>query len=196
MTTDHIDPLARPAARAGMRPVTRAFIGGAVLGLVLGGAIGFAIATGVKLEPKWADTNGALIRLPENVAVGALPQTVSLPGSTYDFGGVGEPLNQMVVDQASMVKVELQATAGRVGVSLAKTDGGELVSREAVVNPAQGKTTVYFRTAPGMGPVAVLLRSADNTAAGASANVTKIQAAKQTDISGSEMNKINQAGVD
>jgi hypothetical protein len=195
MTTDRIDPLARPSARTGMRPVTRAFLGGAVLGLLLGGAIGFAVATGVKLQPKWADTNGALIRMPENTSVGGLPQTITLPGSSYDFGGVGEPLNQMVVDQASIVKVELQATAGRVGVSLAKPDGGELVSREAVVNPAQGKTAVYFRTAPGMGPVTVLLRSADNTAAGASATVSKIQSAKQTDIGEGEMNKINQSGV-
>jgi len=41
----------------------------------------------------------------------------------------------------------------------------------------------------------VLLRAADNTPAGASATVTKVQTAKQADISQGEMNKINQAGV-
>jgi hypothetical protein len=135
------------------------------------------------------------VRLPEQTQLGALPQTVSLPAATYDFGGVGEPLNQAMTDNASIVKVEVQAVAGRVGVSLARPDGGELVSREAVVTPAQGKTSVYFRTGPGMGPVSVLLRSADNTPAGASATITKVQSAKQADIGQSDMNRINQAGV-
>lgn len=196
MTTERFDhTLSPPAARAGMRPVTRAFVGGTVLGLVIGGAIGFAVATGVKFEPKWADAPGTFVRLPEQTQLGAAPQTVSLPAASYDFGGVGEPLNQAVTDNSAIVKVDVQAVAGRVGVSLARPDGGELVSREAVVTPAQGKTSVYFRTGPGMGPLSVLLRAADNTPAGASATVSKVQTAKQADIGQSEMNRINQAGV-
>ena len=196
MTTERLDhTAAHPAARAGLRPVTRAFLGGTVLGLVLGGVIGFAVATGVKFEPKWADASGTFVRLPDQTQLGALPQTVSLPASTFDFGGVGEPLNQAVTDASSIVKVDVQAVAGRVGVSLARPDGGELVSREAVVTPAQGKTSIYFRTGPGMGPVSVLLRAADSTPAGASATVTKVQTAKQADINQGDMNRINQAGV-
>jgi hypothetical protein len=196
MTTERFDQtVSPPAGRMGMRPVTRAFLGGTVLGLVLGGVIGFAVATGVKSGPKWADAGGTFVRLPEQTQLGPLPQTVILPAASYDFGGVGEPLNQAVTDNSAIVKVDLQAVAGRVGVSLAKPDGGELVSREAVVTPAQGKTTVYFRTGPGMGPLSVLLRSADNTPAGASATVTKVQTAKQADIGQGEMNRINQAGV-
>ena len=196
MTTERFDhTLSPPSARPGLRPVTRAFLGGTVLGLVLGGVIGFAVATGVKFEPKWADAGGTFVRLPEQTQLGAAPQTVSLSAATYDFGGVGEPLNQAVTDNSAIVKVDLQAVAGRVGVSLARPDGGELVSREAVVTPAQGKTSVYFRTGPGMGPVSVLLRAADNTPAGASATITKVQTAKQADIGQSEMNRINQAGV-
>lgn len=195
MTTDRIDH-AVPAERTGMRPVTRAFVGGIVLGLVVGAALGFAVATGVKLQPKWADASGAFVRLPDNTAVGStLPQTVTLPGSTFDFGGVGEPISQAAIDAGSMVKVEVAAVAGRVGVSLARPNGGELVSREAVITPQQGKTTVYFRTAPAMGPVILLLRSADDTPAGASATVSKVQTAREADIGQGEMSKIGKAGV-
>ncbi len=80
-------------------------------------------------------------------------------------------------------------------MSLARPDGGELVSKEAVVAPQQGKTSLYFRTGPGMGPVDVLLRSADNAPAGASAEIDKVQTALQADIGQGEMDKINRAGI-
>jgi hypothetical protein len=91
--------------------------------------------------------------------------------------------------------VQLQAQAGRVGVSLARPDGGELVSREAVVTPQQGKTTVYLRTIPGAGPVALLLRAADNNGAGASATVSKVQSAPDASLGRGQMDKINRAGL-
>ncbi len=201
MATEHLArPLGRPLARVGLRPVTRAFLGGILLGLVLGLALGGLVAAmmsggGLKLQSKWTDTAGGWVRLPEQTAVGStLPQTVSLPAATYDFGGVGEPLNPSVTDTPSIVKVEVQAQSGQVGVSLARPDGGELVSREVTITPQQGKTTLYFRTAPGMGPVDVLLRSADNTPAGASATVTKVQVARQADIGQGEMDRIAKAG--
>jgi hypothetical protein len=196
MTTDRLDPrYVHHAERVRARPSTLAFVGGLVLGLIVGLALGFALAGTLKLQPKWTDAGAAFVRLPDQAALGALPQTVTLPASTFDYGGVGAPLGQTIVDNGSIVKVEVKAVAGRVGVSLARPDGGELVSREAVVTPEQGKTTLYFRTAPGMGPVDVLLRSADNTPAGASAAITKVQAARQTDIKPNEMDAINRAGV-
>lgn len=194
MTTDRLDPsYAPPAARARTSPTTRAFAGGVVLGLIVGAAAGFFLASSVKLQPKWSDAGVAFVRLPEQAALGPAPQTVTLPASTFDYGGVGAPLPQTVIDNASIVKVQVQASGGRVGVSLARPDGGELVSREAVVSPQQGKATVYFRTAPGMGSVDVLLRSADTT--GASATLSKVQTARQADIGQGEMNDINRAGV-
>jgi hypothetical protein len=92
--------------------------------------------------------------------VGALPQTFAIPASSYDFGGVAQPLNPAVTDTPAIVRVDLAAQTGRVGVSLARPDGGELVSREAVITPQQGKTTVYLHTVPGAGPVSLLLRAA------------------------------------
>jgi len=196
MTTDRLDPpYAHAPARARTTPATRAFITGIVLGLIVGAAIGFFLAGAVKLQPKWTDAGVAFMRLPEQASLGPIPQTVTLPATTYDYGGVGAALPQTAIDNASIVKVELKATAGRVGVSLARPDGGQLVSREATVTPQQGKTTLYFRTAPGMGPVDVLLRSADETPAGAAADVSKIQTARQTDIGQAEMDSINRAGV-
>ena len=196
MTTDRLDPpYARSRARARTTPSARAFIAGLVLGLIVGAAIGFFLAGSLKLQPKWTDAGASFVRLPEQASLGALPQTVTLPAATYDYGGVGAALPPAVVDAGSIVKVDVKATAGRVGVSLARPDGGELVSREAVVTPQQGKTSLYFRTAPGMGPVDVLLRSADNVAAGATAEISKIQTAPQADISASEMDAINRKGV-
>ena len=194
MTTDRMDP-PYAASRARTSPAARALITGLVLGLIVGAALGFFLAGSLKLQPKWTDAGAAFVRLPEQAALGPVPQSVTLPAASYDYGGVGAPLPQTAIDSASIVKVEIKATAGRVGVSLARPDGGELVSREAVVTPQQGKTTLYFRTAPGMGPVDVLLRSADATPAGAMADVSKVQTARQTDISPSQMDSINRQGV-
>lgn len=196
MTTDRIDhPHARTAGRAGLAPPTRAFLGGAVVGLVVGLALGFLLAGALKTQPKWTDAGAAFVRLPEQTALGPLPQTINLPASSFDYGGVGAPLNQATIDAGSVIKVEAKAVAGRVGVSLARPDGGELASKEAVITPQQGKTAVYFRTGPGMGPVVVLLRSADNTPAGASVEISKVQAARQADLGQGEMDRINRAGL-
>ena len=195
MTTDRLDPYARTSARSRTTPATRALLAGLVLGLIVGAAIGFFAAGALKLQPKWADAGLTFLRLPEQTALGVAPQTVTLPAASYDYGGVGAALPPTVVDNASIVKVEVKATAGRVGVSLARPDGGQLVSREAVVSPQQGKTTLYFRTGPGMGPVDVLLRSADNTPSGASATISKVQTARQSDISANEMNSLNRTGI-
>jgi hypothetical protein len=64
-----------------------------------------------------------------------------------------------------------------------------------VVTPQQGKTTLYFRTGPGMGPVDVLLRSADNAPAGASAEISKVETARQADLGQGQMDAINRAGI-
>jgi hypothetical protein len=175
--------------------VTRAAIGGVVIGLIAGLALGYLLAGAIKTQSRWTDAGVAFVRLPEQAALGALPQTVNLPASSFDFGGVGGPLNQTTIDAGSIVKVELKAIAGRVGVSLARPDGGELVSKEAVVTPQQGKTTLYFRTGPGMGPVDLLLRSADNSPAGASAEIDKVQAARQADLGQGQMDALNRAGI-
>lgn len=194
MTTDRPDS-APAAGRRRLAPAPRAFVGGLVAGLIVGLALGFGLAAVVKTQPKWTDAGVVFMRLPEQTALGVPPQTVNLRASSFDFGGVGAPLNQAVVDAGSIVRVEVKAVAGRVGVSLARPDGGELVSKEAVITPQQDKTTLYFRTGPGMGPVDLLLRSADNTPAGASVQVTKVQTARQADLGKGEMDKINRAGV-
>jgi hypothetical protein len=195
MTDQAVPPLAQPLARPGLRPVTRAFITGAVVGLLVGVGVGFLLSASLKSQPRWADASGAWVRLPEQTSVGALPQTFAIPASSYDFGGVAQPLDRGVTDTPAIVRVDLTAQVGRVGVSLARPDGGELVSREAVITPQQGATTVYLRTAPGAGPVSLLLRAADNNNTGASARVTKVQSAPEASLSRSQMDKVNSAGL-
>ena len=46
-----------------------------------------------------------------------------------------------------------------------------------------------------MGPVLVLLRSADETPAGAAAAVGKVETVREADIGAGEMKRITQAGV-
>jgi len=194
MTTDRVGTTSF-ASRVHVAPATRAFLGGLVLGLIVGVALGFFLAGSLKMQPKWADAGASFVRLPEGASLGAPPQTVNLPASSFDFGGVGAPLTQAAVDAGSIVRVDLKAVTGKVGVSLARPDGGDLVSKEVVVTPQQGKTSLYFRTGPGMGPVDVLLRAADNTPAGASVQIDKVQTAKQADLGQGEMDKLNRLGV-
>jgi len=195
MTDQTARSIAQPVAKPAMPPVTRAFIGGAVLGLLVGAAAGFLVSASIRAQPSWADASGAWVRLPEQTSVGALPQTFAIPASSYDFGGVAQPLNPAVTDTPAIVRVDLVVQTGRVGVSLARPDGGELVSREAVITPQQGKTTVYLHTVPGAGPVSLLLRAADNSGAGASARVTKVQSAPEASLSKAQMDKVNSAGL-
>lgn len=180
---------------SGSRPAGLAFLGGAILGLVLGVAVGLLAAHALGGASKWQDAAGTWVMLPEQTALGAKPAVLTLPAATYDFGGAGQPIDPAVIDAGSIVKVEVEAKSGSVGVSLARPDGGELVSREAVVTLQQGKTTVYLRTTPSAGPVDLMLRAADQTAAGASASVTKVQTVREADIGKGEMAKINKAGV-
>ena len=195
--TDHAArPAAPVATRPAMRPVTRAFIGGILLGALIGIGLGLLLSLSLKSPASnWADASAPWTRLPEQTAIGALPQTFSIPASSYDFGGVSQPLNPAVTGTPAILRVDIQAKAGRVGVSLARPDGGELVSREAVVSPQQGRTTVYLHTMPGAGPVALLLRAVDNNGAGASATVTKVQSAPEASLSPSQLDKIRTAGL-
>jgi hypothetical protein len=195
MTDQHAPYLAQPVARPAVSPVTRAFIGGAVIGLLVGVGAGLLLSASLKSQPSWADASGGWVRLPELTSVGALPQTFVLPASSYDLGGVAQPLAPTVTDSAAIVRVDLTAQVGRVGVSLARPDGGELVSREAVITPQQGATTVYLHSIPGAGPVSLLLRAADNNGAGASARVTKVQSAPEASLSRTQMDKVNSAGL-
>ncbi len=198
MTDQAARPLSQPVGRPAVRPVTRAFIAGAILGLVAGVGIGVLanVSMGLGRPSAWTDASGPWMRLPEQTTLGAtLPQTFAIPASSYDYGGVSEPLDPAVAAAPGIVSVVLQARSGRVGVSLARPDGGELVSREAVVTPQQGKTTIYLHTVPGAGPVALLLRAADNNGAGVSATVSQVRSAPETGISPGQMDKINRAGV-
>jgi hypothetical protein len=194
--TEAARPMTQPIARPAIRPVTRAFIGGCILGLLVGIGIGLLAAVSLKSQsPAWTDASAQWIKLPEQTVLGALPQTVTVPASSYDFGGAAQPLAPTVTGTPSVVRVDLKATNGRMGVSLGRPDGGEMVSREAVVSPSQGKTTVYLHTNPAAGPIVLLLRAVDNNGMGATAVVTKVQAAPDTSLSQGQMDRVRSAGL-
>src|SRR4051812_35610717 len=107
MTTDRLDPPVSRPARVRTTPTMRAFLGGLVVGVILGALIGYLLAGSLKMQPKWTDTGVAFVRLPEQAALGPAPQTINLPASSFDYGGVGAPLPQAAIDNASIVKVEV-----------------------------------------------------------------------------------------
>ncbi len=193
MTT--ASPLSHSMAKPRLGPAAGGLIGGLVVGLIVGGAVGYLIGSGIKPGAGWTDASAAWVRLPEQTAMGALPQTFAIPASSYDFGGAAQPLSTAITETPAIIEVDLAAQGGRVGVSLARPDGGELVSREAVITPQQGKTVIYLHTVPGAGPVSLLLRAADNTGAGASATVTKVRSAPEAGLSKSQMEKVTRAGL-
>ena len=196
MTDQAAHPVSAPAARPAPGPAAKAFVGGAVLGLSIGLGAGVLIAGGIRARSAaWTDVTMAWVRLPEQTVAGGLPQTFSIPASSYDFGGIAEPLPASLTDVPGYIRVDLTAQTGRVGVALARPDGGELVSREAIVTPQQGKTSIYLHTVPGAGPVSLLLRSADNVSTGAAADVTRVQSAPEAGLDKGQLDKINKAGV-
>ena len=192
--TDHAAPLSH-TPRANLPRIGRDFLIGAVAGLVVGLGAGFVLAGGIKTQPTWTDASAAWMRLPDQSTIGVLPQTFAIPASSYDFGGIAQPLNPAMTDTPAIIRVDLSAQAGRVGVSLSRPDGGELVSREGVITPQQGETSVYLHTVPGGGPVTLLLRAADNNGAGVSAKVTKVQSAPEASLSKGQMEAVTKAGL-
>lgn len=195
MTEQPAPPPPHSAPRPALRPTTRSFVVGAVLGLLVGVGVGALIGPSMVAKPNWTDVSAPWVRLPEQTVVGALPQTFAIPASSFDFGGVAQPLGAGQTDAAGFIRVDLTVQTGQVGVSLSRPDGGELVSREAVVTPQQGKTSVYLHSVPGAGPVVVLLRSADKNSAGAAVAVSKVQSAPEVSLDKGQIEKINRAGV-
>src|ERR1700757_2329524 len=115
-------------------PAVRALLAGLVVGLLIGVAVGYLIAReGPMGRRAWPDAGAPWIRLPEQTALGAPPQTFAIPAQSYDYGGVSQPLSPSLLDTPSIVRVDLKAQSGRVGVSLARPDGGQILSKEAVV---------------------------------------------------------------
>ena len=176
-------------------PTTRGLLGGLVVGLLVGLAIGYLVGRGGTTGSTWADAGAAWTRLPEQTALGAPPQTFTVPAQSYDYGGVTQPLSPAILDTPSIVRVDLKAETGRVGISLARPDGGKILSKEAVIAPALGKTSVYFRTGPGLAPAVLLLRNYDNTGAAGSVTVYKVQVAPEGQLGKGDLERINKAGV-
>ena len=76
MTT--ASPLSHSMARPRLGPAAGGLIGGLVVGLIVGGAVGYLIGSGAKPGASWTDASAAWARLPEQTAMGALPQTFSI----------------------------------------------------------------------------------------------------------------------
>jgi hypothetical protein len=166
-------------------------------GLVLGLVIGAGAMALIKREPPpqepWVQTGLSWQQLPSHTVLGPLPQTFTIPAVAYDYGAISLPLGALPQARPSILRVDLQVTGGRTGVSLARPDGQTIVSPEHAVGPDQGRTRVYFSLGPQQGPVSVLLRNHDSAGVGGQATVHAVHYAREDTLPPEEIAAINKA---
>ena len=95
--------------------------------------------------------------LPSN----SLPLVFATPDLAWDYGAITRMLEPPAAG-ALILRLTCRAEAGRVGVSLAKTNGSALLSVERPVTPEDGQVTLYFRLPAGLRPASFLVRNYDD----------------------------------
>jgi hypothetical protein len=92
------------------------------------------------------------------------PFDFRMPAVAWDYAVISDPLPPEA--SGGILKLRVRSKGGRIGVSLVKPNGSDLISQEAAVSAEDGETEVYFRVAEALGPAAVLLRNYGDEAAG------------------------------
>lgn len=97
--------------------------------------------------------------LPQHV----LPLEFVTPELAWDYGAISRVLSRPSEGESSVVlKVRARVSEGRVGVSVSKTNGSALVSREIPLTPEQGEVEIYFELPAGKRPLSLLVRNYDD----------------------------------
>ena len=169
-----------------------------IAGLALGGLAGFAAAqmTGRSaVADPWIDAGLVWERLPGHVAAGPLPQTFAVPDKAYDYGASSAPLGPLLKGEPTLLRLQVEPTAGKVGLALASPDGAALLSGEAALTPKDGKRAVYFRLGPATPPAIIVVRNYDNPGAAGAVVVNSATYAPVSALSAGALSDINRAGV-
>lgn len=168
-----------------------------VLGLVAGLIAGFLIGYYLpdqKPDP-WINAGLRWETLPDHRPAAALPQTFSIPSQAYAYGAASPPLGGLLRGQPSILRIEAAATAGQVGVLLTSPDGAQVLSKEKVLTPAQGKAEIYFVVRPETPPAIVVFRNFDAQGQAGSVTVSRATYAASTALPNDELDAINASGV-
>jgi hypothetical protein len=169
------------------------YIVGFVAGIVVG-----ALATAVidRHNPAWIDAGSQWMVLPAHSRTGPLPQTFTTPARAYDYGAITDALSPAATAAGPMIlKVQLGAVTGSVGLSLAKPDGSALVSREHPLTAKNSNSTAYFRLSGTQGAVSLLARNYADEGHTGSIEVKSATYAPEGRLDAKAMGAINQAGI-
>ena len=131
----------------------------------------------------WVDAGLDWLILPARTPA-PFPAVVSVSTQPWTYGGATQPLGRRALSRPSLLRVELEARGGRVGILLVSTDGSRQLSPERIIDPAQGRTTAYFQLGPSLGPAIVVLRNPGDAGHAASATVYGAQLAWESSLAG------------
>jgi hypothetical protein len=166
------------------------FVAGIVVGVV---AVTLINHRGTEL---WIDAGSQWMVLPSHTRIGPLPQTLTTPARAYDYGATTDALTPAVAEAGPMMlKVQLGAVTGNVGLSLDKPDGSALVSREHALNARDSGSVAYFHLSGSQGPVALLVRNYADQGHTGSVEVKSATYISEARLDAKAMSAINKAGV-
>jgi hypothetical protein len=181
------------------RPAHGRFLAGLVLGLVVGAlaaGAGTAWYLGHQASNRWIDAGTAWVLLPSQAPAAPLPQTFAIPAKAYDYGATTRPLAPTVTGRPAIVKIQLGAVSGSVGVSLDRPDGSALVSKEQPVTAKDSGRALYFRVDPRQGAVSLLVRNYGAEGQPGSVAVSAVSYIPEAGLSKDQLSEINKGGVD
>jgi lipopolysaccharide export system ATP-binding protein len=141
------------------------------------------------VELKWKN-------LPAGDDAGLMPVTFAMPLTQYGYGGESEPLPAAMVSQDTIVRVDVGAVDGAVGVSLVNPSGSPLVTKEQGLTAVSSDQAVFFRISPAHLPAAVLLRNYGDTSGNpASIRITGVSSAPVSAFSKAQLAAIADIGL-
>lgn len=112
--------------------------------------------------------------LPGWIAAGPLPRVFTIPATPWDYAAMSSPLPAVAGEGTRTAYLDIEALEGRVGVTLMRPDGSELIGPEYCVMPQEGVVRLPLRFKADTGPVTILLRNFGFEGAAAAARVDAV----------------------
>jgi hypothetical protein len=166
----------------------------AVLSAVL--AAGAVLAAAVPSQAvEWASTSMPWLMLPGGQPIGALPQTVSIPSKAWEYGARSDRLDVFGKTEPTILRLDIKAQTGTVGVVLMGTDGTTILSKETPIKASDGPMQIFFRLRPGAQPSFVILRNYDAEGQAGKVLLQQVQFTREADLTNDELAAIVQRGL-
>jgi hypothetical protein len=109
-----------------------------------------------------------------------LPLDFVTPDEAWDYGAITASLTPGADEL--ILKVRATAFAGRIGLSISKTNGSALLSEERVLTSDQKAQSFYFRLSPGQTSVSLLVRNYDDDGRLGAVRVESVEAALAVEV--------------